>query len=194
MTVSTKLTFLTVNGNGSARVFSFAPIVIPDDSSQIKVFTIAPNGTRTQRLEGYGVIAWSHNIVTFPSTGSITYPSDPAGAALPAGHTILIQRQLELVQKTDLRNQAKYYPEDQENQFDRGIMIAQQLKAEIDGVEAGVPSVGIITGIEAGAGIEGGGDSGNVVVAVTNDGITPAMLDAGTAAKKTAMRNRLGVS
>ena len=51
---------------------------------------------------------------------------------LAAGYVLSIRRVVELVQETDIRNQGAFYPEIHEDQFDRGVMMAQQQQDEVD--------------------------------------------------------------
>jgi len=51
---------------------------------------------------------------------------------LLSGYVLTLLRVLTIEQETDLRNQGEYYPEDVENQFDKGIAIAQQQQDQID--------------------------------------------------------------
>ena len=51
---------------------------------------------------------------------------------LKSGYNLTLRRRLSLVQSTDLRNQGSYHPEDVEDQFDKQIMIDQQLQDQID--------------------------------------------------------------
>lgn len=51
---------------------------------------------------------------------------------LASTYHLTIQRVRTLLQETDLRNQGNYLPEDVEDEFDRGVMIAQQQQDAID--------------------------------------------------------------
>lgn len=51
---------------------------------------------------------------------------------LKTDYTLTIRRILDLEQGTDLRNQGTYYPESVEDEFDRGVMIAQQQQDDIN--------------------------------------------------------------
>ena len=60
-------------------------------------------------------------------TGYITFGTAPSSA-----YVVTIIRELDIVQETDLSNQGAFFPEVLEKQHDKGIMIAQQLKEELD--------------------------------------------------------------
>ena len=127
MTINVEQTIVTHQGNGSAREFSFG-FTVPDDSSQIRVFTVNPSGVETERMEGLGARSWSVNIPGdgYPATGgSITYPSNGA-YRLPAGHKLVIKRILRFEQGLDLPTFGAYNPESLERQLDRQVMLAQQ--------------------------------------------------------------------
>lgn len=54
------------------------------------------------------------------------------GGFLTTGYALTIRRVRPLTQETDLRNGGEYFPEVVEDEFDRGVMIAQQLKDGVD--------------------------------------------------------------
>jgi hypothetical protein len=131
MTVTTQTKKVTTAGNGSATTFSFSPIVIFASTDLSVVTTVVATGVETARSEGSGASAWSLGITTFPATGSITYPQD-AVTPLESTHTITIKRVLTLEQQTDLNNQGGYFPDVQEEQFDKLVMIDLQQQELID--------------------------------------------------------------
>lgn len=55
-----------------------------------------------------------------------------AGGFLLSGYKLVIKRQLDLVQETDIRNQGDFFPEVHEDVFDRQTMVDQQLQEQID--------------------------------------------------------------
>ncbi len=131
MTVETTTKKVTATGNGSATTFSFSPIVIYAATDLVVVTTVIATGVETTRTQGTGSTNWSIGLTTYPATGSITYPADTV-TPLPATETITIKRVLPLEQSTDLENQGGYFPDVQEQQFDKLVMIDLQQQEEID--------------------------------------------------------------
>ncbi len=161
MTVQVQTKKATATGNGSGTTFSFSPIVIFASTDLEVVTTVIATGVETARSEGTGDSAWSLGISTFPATGSITYPQDEV-TPLPSTETITIRRVLTLEQQTDLQNQGGYFPEVQETQFDKLVMIDLQQQEEIDRSFQFPASYTGNVGIEVPAPITG--DGGRVLV------------------------------
>lgn len=130
MTVSTQVTDVTANGNGSATVFSFSPMVI-FESRDIIVTHVDANEVETTLTEGSGSSNYSVSVSSYPGTGSITYPADTV-TPMPTGEKLIIKRVLKLEQGTDLENQGGYYPDVLEQQLDKFIMVDLQQQEEID--------------------------------------------------------------
>jgi len=131
MTVTSQTAKVTATGNSSATTFSFSPIVIFASTDLSVVTTVVATGAETSRSEGTGDGAWSLGITTFPATGSITYPQDEV-IPLTSATTITIKRILTLEQQTDLNNQGGYFPDTQETQFDKLVMIDLQQQELLD--------------------------------------------------------------
>ena len=131
MTVTNQNKKVTATGNGSATTYSFKPIVINQASELSVVTTVIATGVETIRTQGTGAGNWSTGLTTFPATGSITYPADEV-TPLPNTETITIKRVLVLEQQTDLENQGGYFPEVQETQYDKFVMIDLQQQEEVD--------------------------------------------------------------
>ena len=132
MTVQSQLMKVTANGNGSATSFSFSPLILPDESSQIQVTkVVVATGVETLLVEGAGAAQYTVVVAAYPGTGSITYPSTGA-TRLATGESVIMKRVLTLEQQTALENQGGYYPKTQEAQFDRFVMIALQQQEELD--------------------------------------------------------------
>jgi len=131
MTVTTQTKKVTATGNSSATTFSFSPIVIFASTDLSVVTTVIATGVETSRSEGTGSANWSLGITTFPATGSITYPAD-AVTPLTSATTITVKRVLTLEQQTDLNNQGGYFPDTQETQFDKLVMIDLQQQELLD--------------------------------------------------------------
>jgi len=131
MTVENQTYEVFVNGNDSATTFSFSPMVLPDSSAQLQVIKIDADDTETTLSEGSTATTYSVSVSSYPGTGSITYPAS-GGTPLATGARLRMKRVLTLEQQTDLENQGGYFPEIQEAQFDRSIMIDLQQQEELD--------------------------------------------------------------
>ena len=130
---------VTKTGDGSNRVFDFSPIILLDpgtgNTNHLEVTITDSAGTETLVTEGTGTTNYSVALVSsYPSTGSITYPADVSGTALPATSTVTIKRVVPKEQGVDLENQGKYLAEVQETALDRITQILIELKEEIDRV------------------------------------------------------------
>lgn len=161
MTVTTQTAKVTATGNGSATTFSFSPIVIFASTDLEVVTTLLSTGAETSRSEGTGDSAWSLGITTFPATGSITYPQDEV-APLESTHSITVKRVLTLEQQTDLNNQGGYFPDIQETQFDKLVMIDLQQQELLDRSLKVKISETTMTDLEIPA--TAGGSAGDVMV------------------------------
>lgn len=111
--------------NYTFRIFDEADLrVIVKDASDVEtVLTIATDYTVT----GVGASAGGTVVLVNNSQAWLDVDGD-----LLSTYSITIRRVLSLVQETDIRNQGAFLPEIHEDQFDKGIMIAQQQQDEID--------------------------------------------------------------
>lgn len=130
MTVENQTTKVTGLGNGSAKVFSFSPMVI-FASTDLVVTHVAVDGTETALTEGAGSSNYSVSVSQYPGTGSITYPATGT-SYLATGEKIVIKRELPLEQDVNLENQGGYFPDTQENALDKACMIDLQQQEEIN--------------------------------------------------------------
>ena len=130
MTVENQTNKVTANGNDSATVFSFSPMVI-NAAAELIVTHVSTTSVETNVPLGTGSTDFSQNITSFPATGSVTYPAT-GGTPLATGEKLVIKRVLTLEQQTDLQNQGGYFPEVQETAFDKLVMIALQQQETID--------------------------------------------------------------
>ena len=96
MTVATQSTKVTANGNDSATVFSFSPIVI-NAETELVVTHLTALGVESTISLGTSSTTYSVGITTYPSTGSITYPAS-GGTPLATGASITMKRVLTLEQ------------------------------------------------------------------------------------------------
>ncbi len=139
MTITVANDKIVANGNGVARIFSFSPVVIfttivsPDTVFDLEVTTRDANGVETLRSEGTGATAYAVVLTSTTdalSSGSVRYP-EAGGTLIPTGESIKIRRKVILLQQNDLENQGGYFPDIQENAFDRDMMVAIQQQEEL---------------------------------------------------------------
>ena len=140
MTITVANDKVVANGNGVADTFSFSPIVIfttitsPDTVFDLEVTTRDANGVETLRSEGTGATAYAVILTSTTDTlssGSIRYP-EAGGTLLVTGESITIRRKVSLLQQNDLENQGGYFPDIQEDAFDRAMMVGIQQQEELD--------------------------------------------------------------
>jgi len=139
MTITVANDKITANGNGVADLFSFSPIVIfttivsPDTVFDLEVTTRDSDGVETLRSEGTGATAYAVVLTSTTDTlssGSVRYP-EAGGTLIPTGESITIRRKVSLLQQNDLENQGGYFPDIQEDAFDRAMMVAIQQQEEL---------------------------------------------------------------
>jgi hypothetical protein len=135
MTVSTELTKVTYQGNGSTTVFSF-PFAITT-AVDIDVFLTDAAGTITQLPANEYQVAINPPVGDNPTSvgGSVTWPIPIPGQPfipLQPGSFITIARTLPETQLTSISNQSVIYPPVIEQAFDRVIMIDQQITETLD--------------------------------------------------------------
>lgn len=115
MTVATESNRLSYNGNGATTAF---PVTYPFlESSDLKVYV---DGSLKTITTDY-TISGGNGL-----TGTVTFVSAPAGGA-----DIVILRDPDLTQTTDLRNQGAFFAEVHEQAFDKLTMIAQRLEDKL---------------------------------------------------------------
>jgi hypothetical protein len=131
MTITSLVRSVSYPGAGSTGPFAF-----PFKILQAVDLVVSIDGAVLVEGTDYTVPQTS---VNNENGGSITL-TDP----LAVGETLTIERTLSLIQPTDIKNQGAYYPQTLENEFDRGVMIDQQLAArdaelqdQIDDIEVG---------------------------------------------------------
>lgn len=133
MTVSSTTKKVTASGNGSATVFSFSPFTVFLDTDLL-VVKVDAAGSETTLVKGTGAANYSvtlTNPTSLPSTGSVTYPASGA-TRLANGESIVMKRNLSLLQDIDLLNQGGYFPDVLEGGLDKGVMISLQQQDDID--------------------------------------------------------------
>lgn len=116
MTVSTEVNHNEYTGNGVTTIFPYAFRIFK--ASELLVKTSDPNGTlRTLTLN-----------TDFAVSGVNSYSGGTVILPLPLGNgwRISIERDLDVVQETDFRNQGKFFAETHENAFDYLTMLVQK--------------------------------------------------------------------
>ncbi|EPG6409378.1 glycosyl hydrolase family 28-related protein [Escherichia coli] len=116
MTVSTEVDHNEYTGNGATTSFPYTFRIFKKTDLVVQVSDLNGNVTELVLDTGYTVTGAG----TY-SGGSVVLPSP-----LAAGWRITIDRVLDVVQETDLRNQGKFFPEVHEDAFDYLTMLIQQ--------------------------------------------------------------------
>lgn len=131
MTVTTDLNKVFGLGTGAATVFSFSPVVLPTATSDLKVTKVDAADLETLLVEGGGATNYSVSTISFPGTGSITYPAS-GGTPLASGEKVVMERILTPGQDTDLQNQGGYFADVLEAALDRLAMQDIQQQDQLD--------------------------------------------------------------
>lgn len=118
-------------GDGAVFSFSFSPIKIFANTELRVYHTVTATGVQTLLVEGAGATNYSVSSITFPGTGTITYPATETGA-IPSTETITIKRVIVLEQQTALVNQGPYIPATHETQYDKFVVMIQDLQEQLD--------------------------------------------------------------
>ncbi|MDN0637253.1 hypothetical protein FCX78_00660 [Escherichia coli] len=116
MTVSTEVDHNEYTGNGVTTSFPYTFRIFKKSDLVVQVSDLNGNVTVLVLDTGYTVTGAG----TY-SGGAVVLPSP-----LAAGWRITIERVLNVVQKTDLRNQGKFFPEVHEDAFDYLTMLIQK--------------------------------------------------------------------
>ena len=133
MTINTQVFQVSAVGDGSARTFSFSPMVIYANDELEVITTVIATGVETVISKGSSSTTYSISIADngFPDTGSIDYPAS-GGTLLPSTERISIRRLLTIENLTDLENQGGYNAEVQERQYDKFAAILLQQQEELN--------------------------------------------------------------
>jgi hypothetical protein len=129
MTVSSTLNRKSYAGDGVTTSFSTSPVVFFDSTDLTVYAVVTATGVATTLTENthYTVTGGSGAVGSISTAGGATPYGAPA-----AGYTLLIVRALPLTQEVDLQNNDASDAAVQEEAFDRGVMIDQQLDTLID--------------------------------------------------------------
>ncbi|MCU6683290.1 tail fiber domain-containing protein [Leclercia sp. H6W5] len=116
MTVSTEVSHNEYTGNGVTTTFPYTFRIL--NKSDLFVQTLDTNGNITTLV--------MDTTYTVTGAGSYSGGSIILPSPLASGWIITIDRELDVVQETDLRNQGKFFAETHENAFDYLTMLIQQ--------------------------------------------------------------------
>lgn len=120
MTISNTGNRVTYQGNGLSTVFNYTFQVFNEDHIRVVSFDGSTETTLVKNID------FTVEGVRNTSGGTVTLTTAP-----PIGTSIILIRQLPLVQETDIRNQGPFFAEIHEDEYDRQIMIDQQLSESV---------------------------------------------------------------
>lgn len=123
MGVSSSNSRMDYTGNNSTDTYAYTFKIFEDEDLEVRV-------RNTSNDEDLLVLNTDYTVegAGDSSGGSITLTA----GNLATDYTLTILRKLDLVQETDIRNQGEFFPDTHEDQFDRSVMQAQQLKEELN--------------------------------------------------------------
>lgn len=130
MSIGSLINKNTYLGNASTGTYNYNFKVFK--STDLKVLVIDPALAEFELADSAYTVTGvkNKNGGTITLIGPVFY-LDTNGFLL-SGYKLVIKRQLDLVQETDIRNQGDFFPEVHEDVFDRQTMIDQQLQEQID--------------------------------------------------------------
>ena len=125
------------SGNGLTREWSY-DFPLPD-VSYMKIYISGPDSPAKRVSSGYRIDTEARKVV---------YPASADAEALPAGWTLILNRELPLQQPINLLNQqGRFFAADTEKGLDRTVMMIQQL-AETAGRAITAPADGSLSAEE----------------------------------------------
>lgn len=116
MTVASNVNKHVYAGNGVTRVWPYT-FDLPE-TYMLEVYVTEPGGMPVKLERGYSVDREAR---------SVAYPSNPDEPPLPAGYRLTLRRWVDFLQNTELRNQGEFFAKTIESQFDKDVMMIQQL-------------------------------------------------------------------
>ena len=120
MSVQNQIVKNVYEGNGSTTVFPYTFALNETDGEHVKVYIADETEVSTP----------TDNFTIDTQLRTVTYPR--TGAALPEGSKIVIRRELPNEQDTNLENNGAFFAETIEREFDREVMMIQQLAEQVD--------------------------------------------------------------
>lgn len=119
MTVENMTVKNVYEGNGNATVFPYTFSLAPEDGEYVGVYVA--DETRTSRRVT--------NFIVNTTAKTVKYPT--SGEPLSPGNWIVLRREIPTQQTLNLENQGAFFAEDIERQFDRTVMMIQQLRESL---------------------------------------------------------------
>lgn len=116
MTVASDVNKCRYMGNGVTRVWPYT-FDLPE-TYMLEVYVTKPGGMPVKLERGYSVDREAR---------SVAYPSNPDEPPLPAGYRLTLRRWVDFLQNTELKNQGEFFAKTIESQFDKDVMMIQQL-------------------------------------------------------------------
>jgi len=133
MTISSTTNRNTYTGNGTTADYAYLykifantdlRVIVKDPDTDVEtVITLTTHYT----VSGVGTLAGGEI-----SLVNGTFDWIDSSGFLKTGWTLVIRRVRSVLQETDIRNQGEFFPETHEDAFDHQIMVAQQLKDDLD--------------------------------------------------------------
>lgn len=123
MTISTTTSRWDYTGTGATDTYNYTTYILEKTD-------LVVTQTDTSGVESTLTVDTDYTVsgVGNDTGGSITLTA----GNLSTGVKLTIRKVRPLTQETDIRNQGAYYPENIENEFDRGRIIDQQLQEQVD--------------------------------------------------------------
>ena len=115
MTVQNMTVKNVYEGNSSATVFPYTFALSPEDGEHVGVYVTDENNV-SRRVTNFTVDT---------TAKTVKYPI--GGDPLPAGKRLTLRREIPAQQELNLENQGAFFAEDVEMQFDRLVLMIQQL-------------------------------------------------------------------
>ena len=132
MTTPSETNVVYFTGADSTSVFSYTYQIFDDDDLRVVVKKTS-SGLETPLVK---TTDYTVSGVGDGSGGSVTLVDADqlwlTGANLATGYTMSIRRSPQVIQETDIRNEGQGYKSVLENQFDKGIHIAQDQQNQLD--------------------------------------------------------------
>jgi hypothetical protein len=118
-------------GNGSTNVYNYTFKIFQESDIRVVILNTATSAETVLTSIDYNVTGEGSSAGgSVQLIGPRSYLDSGTGNLL-TGFKILLKRNLDLVQSTDIRNQGDFFPEVHEDSFDRGVMVEQQLQEQL---------------------------------------------------------------
>lgn len=132
MSLSSETARTDYTANGSTLTYAYDFKILDDDDIKVIVRLDSSGAettlTKTTHYSVTGVDEDSGGNVVFVAATPSQFAWIDANSKVETGWHIAFLRDMDFKQETDLRNQGAYYPENVEDQFDKLVMMIQQVK------------------------------------------------------------------